>query len=63
MPANLHRFQAIIPASSLARHDAARRMDCGLQAEPVMEHRMEEWEADELAQDLACNRASKAYEL
>ncbi len=46
-----------------ARHDVARRIDCGFLAELVVEHRLEDWEAAELAQDLACNLARKAYRL
>ncbi|WP_338240426.1 glucuronate isomerase [Aurantiacibacter hainanensis] len=46
-----------------ARHDLARRIDCGFLAELVAEHRMEEWEAAELAQDLAYNFAKAAYKL
>lgn len=46
-----------------ARHDVARRIDCGFLAELVAGHRIEDWEAAELAQDLACNLARKAYRL
>jgi glucuronate isomerase len=46
-----------------ARHDVARRMDCGWLAQLVAEHRMEEWEAAELAADLSYNLAKKAYKL
>lgn len=46
-----------------ARHDVARRMDCGFLARLVVEHRMEEWEAAELATDLAYNLAKAAYKL
>ncbi|MFC3101652.1 glucuronate isomerase [Altererythrobacter lauratis] len=46
-----------------ARHDVARRIDCGFLAELVMEHRLDEDEAFELAQDLAYNLAKKAYRL
>ena len=46
-----------------ARHDVARRVDCGFLARLVAEHRMEEWEAAELAVDLAYNLAKKAYKL
>jgi glucuronate isomerase len=46
-----------------ARHDVARRMDCGFLAKLVAEHRMEEWEAAELAADLSYNLAKKAYKL
>jgi glucuronate isomerase len=46
-----------------ARHDVARRMDCGWLAQLVVEHRMEEWEAAELAVALAYNLAKAAYKL
>jgi glucuronate isomerase len=46
-----------------ARHDVARRMDCGWLAQLVVEHRIEEWEAAELAVDLAYNLAKAAYKL
>jgi len=46
-----------------ARHDVARRIDCGFLARLVTEHRLEDWEAAELAQDLAYNLAKKAYKL
>ena len=46
-----------------ARHDVARRMDCGFLAELVADHRLEESEAAELAVDLAYNLVRKAYRL
>jgi glucuronate isomerase len=46
-----------------ARHDVARRIDCGFLAELVTEHRIEDWEAAELAQDLAYNLVKQAYRL
>ena len=46
-----------------ARHDVARRIDCGFLAELVMEHRMEDWEAAELSQGLAYDFAKQAYRL
>ena len=46
-----------------ARHDVARRIDCGYLAELVCEHRLEDWEAAELAYDLAYGLAKKAYRL
>lgn len=46
-----------------ARHDVARRMDCGWLAQLVAEHRMGEDEAAELAIDLAYNLAKRAYKL
>ena len=41
----------------------ARRIDCGFLAQLVAEHRIEDWEAAELAQDLSYNLAKKAYNL
>jgi CubicO group peptidase (beta-lactamase class C family) len=35
-----------------ARHDVARRVDCAFLARLVAEHRLEDWEAAELAHDL-----------
>jgi glucuronate isomerase len=46
-----------------ARHDVARRIDCGMLARWVTEHRLEDWEAAEVAVDLAYNLAKKAYRL
>lgn len=46
-----------------ARHDVARRIDCGFLAQLVAEHRMEEWEAAELAADLSYHLAKAAYRL
>ena len=46
-----------------ARHDVARRIDCGFLAELVAEHRIEDWEAAELARELAYDLAKKAYRL
>jgi len=46
-----------------ARHDVARRMDCGFLARLVVEHRLEEDEAHELAYDLAYRLAKEAYRL
>jgi glucuronate isomerase len=46
-----------------ARHDVARRIDCNFLARLVAEHRMEEWEAAELAVDLAYNLVKAAYKL
>ncbi|WP_088308538.1 glucuronate isomerase [Novosphingobium sp. B 225] len=46
-----------------ARHDVARRIDCGFLAELVAEHRIQDWEAAELAQDLAYNLVKQAYRL
>lgn len=46
-----------------ARHDVARRIDCGFLAELVTEHRIEDWEAAEVARDLTYNLAKRAYRL
>lgn len=46
-----------------ARHDVARRIDCGFLAQLVAEHRLEEWEAAELATDLSYTLAKAAYRL
>jgi glucuronate isomerase len=46
-----------------ARHDVARRMDCGFLARLVAEHRMGADEAVEVAVDLAYNLPRKAYRL
>lgn len=46
-----------------ARHDVARRTDCAFLARLVVEHRLEEDEAFELAQDLTVNLVRKAYRL
>jgi len=45
------------------RHDMARRMDCAFLAKLVAEHRLEEEEAFEVAQDLAYRLVKKAYRL
>ena len=46
-----------------ARHDVARRIDCGFLAQLVAENRMEDWEAAEIATDLAYNLAKQSYRL
>ncbi|WGO97273.1 glucuronate isomerase [Saccharophagus degradans] len=46
-----------------ARHDVARRMDCGFLAELVADHRLSENDAHELAVDLTYNLVKKAYKL
>ena len=46
-----------------ARHDMARRIDCGFLANLVAEHRLDEDEAHEVAADLAYNLAKRAYKL
>ena len=44
-----------------ARHDMARRIDCGYLAELVAEHQLDEDEAVEIAHDLTYNLAKKVY--
>ena len=46
-----------------ARHDMARRIDCGHLARLVAEHRLDEDEAHDLAHDLAYGLAKAAYKL
>jgi glucuronate isomerase len=46
-----------------ARHDVARRIDCGFLAELVAEHRLELDEAHEVARALAYDLAKAAYKL
>jgi len=46
-----------------ARHDVARRVDCGYLAELVTKHLLDEDEAREVARDLAYNLAKSAYKL
>jgi glucuronate isomerase len=46
-----------------ARHDVARRIDCGFLAELVAEHRLELDEAHEVARALAYDLAKQAYRL
>ena len=46
-----------------ARHDVARRIDCGFLAELVAEHRLELDEAHEVARPLAHDLAKQAYRL
>ena len=46
-----------------ARHDVARRVDCGFLARLVAEGRLHDWEAAELAQDLTYDLAKRAYRL
>jgi glucuronate isomerase len=46
-----------------ARHNLARRMDCGFLARLVAEHRMEEEAAVEIAIDLTYRLAKRAYRL
>jgi glucuronate isomerase len=44
-----------------ARHDVARRVNAGYLAGLVAEHRMDEEDAVEVAEDLACNLARRAF--
>ena len=46
-----------------ARHDVARRIDCGYLADLVADHRLDEDEAFDLAHDLAYRLAKTAYKL
>jgi glucuronate isomerase len=46
-----------------ARHDVARRVDCGFLARLVVEHRLEEDEAHEVARALAYDLVKQAYRL
>lgn len=46
-----------------ARHDVARRVDCAFLARLVAEHRIEDWEAAELAQELTSTLVRKAYRI
>jgi glucuronate isomerase len=46
-----------------ARHAMARRVDCSFLARLVAEHQMDEEEARELAEDLACRLVRRAYKL
>jgi glucuronate isomerase len=46
-----------------ARHNVARRIDCGFLANLVCEHRLDEDEAAEVARDLAYGLAKRAYKL
>ena len=46
-----------------ARHDVARRMDCGFLARLVAEHRLEEDEAHEVARALSYDLVKAAYKL
>ena len=41
----------------------ARRIDCGFLARLVIEHRLADWEAAELAHELAYGLAKRAYKL
>lgn len=46
-----------------ARHDVARRVDCAFLARLVAEHRLEEWEAADLAHELTSGLVRRAYRL
>ena len=46
-----------------ARHDVARRIDCGVLADLVAQHQLDEDEAAELAVDLGYRFAKQAYRL
>ncbi|MBW6522699.1 glucuronate isomerase [Sphingomonas sp. RHCKR47] len=46
-----------------ARHDVARRVDCAFLARLVAEHRLEDWEAADLAHELTVGLARRAYRL
>jgi glucuronate isomerase len=46
-----------------ARHDVARRIDCGVLAQLVAEHQLEETEAAQLAVELAHGLVKRAYRL
>lgn len=46
-----------------ARHDVARRVDCGFLARLVAEGRLEDWEAAELAHELTVGLVRRAYKL
>jgi glucuronate isomerase len=46
-----------------ARHDVARRIDCGFLARLVAEHRLDESEAHEVAHDLTYRLVKEAYHL
>jgi glucuronate isomerase len=46
-----------------ARHDIARRVDCGFLARLVTEHRIADWEAAELAHELTNGLVRRAYRI
>jgi glucuronate isomerase len=46
-----------------ARHDVARRMDCGFLAQLVAEHRIADWEAADLAHELTSGLVRRAYRI
>ncbi|MET3824792.1 glucuronate isomerase [Sphingomonas sp. PvP055] len=46
-----------------ARHDVARRVDCGFLARLVAEHRIADWEAADLAHELTSGLVRRAYRI
>ncbi len=46
-----------------ARHDVARRVDCAFLARLVAEHRLEDWEAADLARELTDGLVRRAYRI
>jgi glucuronate isomerase len=46
-----------------ARHDVARRVDCAFLAGLVAEHRLHDWEAAELIQELTSGLVRRAYKI
>ena len=46
-----------------ARHDVARRVDCAFLARLVTEHRIADWEAEQLAHELAYGLVRRAYRI
>ena len=44
-----------------ARHDVARRIDCGFLAQPAAEHRLADREAADLAHELTSGLVRRAY--
>ena len=46
-----------------ARHDVARRVDCGFLARLVAEHRLADWEAADLAHELTSGLVRRAYHI
>jgi glucuronate isomerase len=46
-----------------ARHDVARRVDCGFLARLVAEHRIADWEAVDLAHELTSGLVRRAYRI
>ncbi|MHA0328974.1 glucuronate isomerase [Sphingomonas melonis] len=46
-----------------ARHDVARRVDCAFLARLVAEHRLQDWEAADLAQELTSGLVRRSYRL